>query len=123
MGLAKLMAEENLEAAKINVLSNSKGIICNLQRTLWYANIIPFLTNSIYLEGITESQKRTSKLRSQRYMFTAQALYYRDKDGFLLFCLDEQQARLVLSEMHDGVCGGHFTTNTIAHKVLRVGYF
>ncbi|XP_059075423.1 uncharacterized protein LOC131875342 [Cryptomeria japonica] len=122
-GLAKLMAEENLEVAQINTLFDSKDIICSLQRTPWYTEIIPFLIDSVYQGGFTESQKRTLKLQSQRYVFKAIDLYYRENDGFLLFCLEKEQAHLVLAEMHDGVCGGHFTTNTTTHKVLRAGYF
>lgn len=64
MGLEKLMVEENLEDAHVNVLSNSKDIIRGLQRTPWYKDIIFFLTRSSYPKGFMESQKRTLKLKS-----------------------------------------------------------
>lgn len=72
---------------------------------------------------MNKHHKRTLKLQSQRYVFINGDLYYKDKDSFLLFCLDECQAKVVLKDMHSGVCGGNFTTSTISQKVLRVSYF
>lgn len=50
-------------------------------------------------------------------------LYWKNKDGVLLLCLDESQAKHVLREMHEGVCEGHFSAKTTSHKILRVGYY
>jgi hypothetical protein len=40
-----------------------------------------------------------------------------------LRCLEKQDADKVLKDMHDGPTGGHFLGDTIAHKVLRNGYY
>lgn len=50
-------------------------------------------------------------------------LFWKNRDGVLLLCLDEFQSKHVLSEMNEGVCGGHYSAKTTAHKILRVGYY
>jgi hypothetical protein len=38
-------------------------------------------------------------------------------------CLARDEADKVLSELHVGEVGGHFSGDTTTHKVLRVGYY
>jgi hypothetical protein len=37
--------------------------------------------------------------------------------------LEKDDAEKVLSELHDGLAGGHFGGDTTTHKVLRAGYY
>lgn len=32
-------------------------------------------------------------------------------------CIDISQARRMLTEMHNGICGGHYSTKTIGGKI------
>jgi hypothetical protein len=41
----------------------------------------------------------------------------------LLICLEREDADKFLKELHDGPTGGHYTRNTIAHKIPRDGYY
>lgn len=41
----------------------------------------------------------------------------------MLRCLENDGIDKVLKELHDGPIGGHFSGDTIAHKVLRAGYY
>lgn len=50
-------------------------------------------------------------------------LYWNNRDGILLLCLDECQASVVLRDLHEGICGGHFLAKTTAHKILNAGYY
>jgi hypothetical protein len=40
-----------------------------------------------------------------------------------MHCLEKDEAKRVLLELHAGEAGGHFGGNTTAHKVLRAGYY
>ena len=40
-----------------------------------------------------------------------------------LRCLDAEEARYVLEEIHEGVCGNHTAGRSLAHKVTRQGYY
>lgn len=74
-------------------------------------------------EGLNDNQWRTLKLQASRYVFIEGDLFWKNRDGILLLCLDESQARNFLREMHEGVCGGHYSTKTTMHKILKVGYY
>ena len=50
-------------------------------------------------------------------------LGWRNPDGIILTCVDEVESKKLISEFHSGFCGGHYAARTIAHKILRVGYF
>jgi hypothetical protein len=42
-----------------------------------------------------------------KYMLLDDDLYWRTIDGMLLKCLGEEQAKVAVREVHDGVCGAH----------------
>ncbi|GKV06415.1 hypothetical protein SLEP1_g18313 [Rubroshorea leprosula] len=41
----------------------------------------------------------------------------------LLWCLNPYEVEYALREIHEGVCGSHVGARTLAHKVLRQGYY
>ncbi|GKV48210.1 hypothetical protein SLEP1_g55036 [Rubroshorea leprosula] len=52
--------------------------------------------------------------------------FLRDGRSFslpLLRCLNPYEAEYALREVHEGVCGSHMGARTLAHKVLRQGYY
>ncbi|GKV53644.1 hypothetical protein SLEP1_g60161, partial [Rubroshorea leprosula] len=50
-------------------------------------------------------------------------LYKRSFSLPLLRCLNPYEAEYALREVHEGVCGSHVGARTLAHKVLRQGYY
>lgn len=68
-GLAKLMAEENLEAVQVKTLSTSDNNVCSLQQTSQYANILYFSKHMRCLEDSTDAQKNDSKVASLEICF------------------------------------------------------
>ena len=38
-------------------------------------------------------------------------------------CLEKEDAKRVITELHDGPAKGHFSRDTTAHKILRAGYY
>ncbi|KAL5539602.1 hypothetical protein UlMin_044178 [Ulmus minor] len=40
-----------------------------------------------------------------------------------LLCLDEDRGKFTLEEVHAGVCGNHSSRRTLAHRILRQGYY
>jgi hypothetical protein len=62
------------------------------------------------MECIRDLGKITDKkIKRQvlKYMPLDDALYQRTIDGVLLKCLSEEQAKEVVREVHDGICGAH----------------
>jgi hypothetical protein len=55
-------------------------------------------------------------------------LFRRSVDGILLRCVNNEEARKLLQEAHGSTyfvihVGGHFSTKTIAFKIIRKGYY
>ncbi|XP_065009043.1 uncharacterized protein LOC135639177 [Musa acuminata AAA Group] len=50
-------------------------------------------------------------------------LYKRSFTYPLLRCLELDEAQTVPAEIHEGVCGEHIGGRTLAHKILRQGYY
>ncbi|XP_064971643.1 uncharacterized protein LOC135616384 [Musa acuminata AAA Group] len=50
-------------------------------------------------------------------------LYRRSFTYPLLRCLEPNEAQTILAEIHEGVCGEHIGGRTLAHKILRQGYY
>ncbi|XP_057837604.1 uncharacterized protein LOC131047836 [Cryptomeria japonica] len=95
----------------------------NIEHTARYTNVAYYLKHMKCPDNMTDNQKRTLKLKSLKYVIINGDLYWKNRDGILLLCLDIHQAKGILQEMHDGVCSGHFSAKTTAHKILRAGYY
>jgi len=55
------------------------------------------------------SQKVTKKLRykSTKYVLLDDQLYYKTIDGVLLKCLSQEEGRVLMGEVHEGICRAH----------------
>ena len=88
----------------------------------WYNDI------KCYLEGSSRNhldaqKKQALRLKSSQYQLIDGVLFWQNYDKVLLRCLEKDDVKHILTELHDGPTGGHFNGNTIAHKVLRAGYY
>ena len=50
---------------------------------------------------------RSLKLKATKYYLVDQQLCWKDLGGILLRCLDKSDIEEVISESHEGPCGGH----------------
>ena len=62
-------------------------------------------------------------MKSALYQIIDGVLFRKNYDGVFLRCLEHEDAKKVVAELHDGPVGGHFSGDTIAHKILRAGYY
>jgi hypothetical protein len=62
-------------------------------------------------------------MKVNQYVLIADILFRRNFDGILLRCVNENQAPTLIKEFHEGICGGHFSPTTTAHKIIRVGFY
>ncbi|XP_065008767.1 uncharacterized protein LOC135639007 [Musa acuminata AAA Group] len=65
------------------------------------------------------------RLRRMHAWYTVECghLYKRSFTYPLLRCLEPDEAQMVLTETHEGVCGEHIGGRTLAHTILRHGYY
>jgi hypothetical protein len=50
-------------------------------------------------------------------------LYQRTIDGVLLKCLGEEQAKVAVQEIHDGICGAHQSAYKMNWLLRRAGFY
>ncbi|GKV36367.1 hypothetical protein SLEP1_g44508 [Rubroshorea leprosula] len=87
----------------------------------WTDSIISFLRDGIVLKERQEAMKL--RKRASRYTLVDGVLYKRSFSLPLLRCLNPYEVEYALREVHEGVCGSHVGARTLAHKVLRQGYY
>ena len=110
------MAESNLEAVQVNQVDGNQNV--SIEMCPWYSDIVYYFQHTKCRDELSENQKRTIKLQAAKYVLIQGDLYWKNQDGILLFCLDAAQSEVILKEMHEGVCSGHFSARTTMHKIL-----
>ena len=85
--------------------------------TDWRVEIIEYLKEP--------SRKVSRKLRytAIKFVLLDDQLYYRTIDGVLLKCLDQEDAKVVMGEVHKGACGAYQSAHKMRWVIRRAGYF
>ncbi|KAG8501400.1 hypothetical protein CXB51_003539 [Gossypium anomalum] len=89
----------------------------------WYQGILRYVKDRKYPEQATENDKRTLRRLACDYVLDGDILYKRRKDQVLLRCVDAMEAKLILEEVHEGVCGTHANGFMMARQIMRFGYY
>ena len=82
--------------------------------------IISFLLDRHLPQDADEARK--IKKKATRFTILNDALY---KKGFsmpYLKCVDEDEAKYILEEIHEGICGDHAGPKSLVSKVIQIGY-
>ncbi|RDX92298.1 Gypsy retrotransposon integrase-like protein 1, partial [Mucuna pruriens] len=70
-----------------------------------------------------ENDKRTLRRLAIGFFLSGVILYKRSTGSNLLRCVDGQEARDIMEEVHEGAFGTHANGHALARKILRVGYY
>lgn len=89
----------------------------------WYQDILRYVRDHKYPEQATENDKRTLRRLACDYVLDGDILYKRRKDQVLLRCVVAVEAKLILEEVQEGVCGMHANGFTMARQIMRFGYY
>ncbi|XP_052301368.1 LOW QUALITY PROTEIN: uncharacterized protein LOC127904008 [Populus trichocarpa] len=89
----------------------------------WYYDIKNLVQNHVYPVGASKTDKKTLRRLAVDFYLDGEILYKRSFDGTLLRCLNEEDARKALREVHEGICSTHASGHMIARKIQRAGYF
>ena len=58
-----------------------------------------------------------------KYVLLDDQLYYKSVDGVLLQCLSQEEARVLMGEVHEGICRAHQSAYKMKWVIRRSGYF
>jgi len=89
----------------------------------WMIPIVSFLLDGCLPQDVEEAKK--IKKRVARFMILNDILYKRGFSMPYLKCVDvdEDEAKYILEEIHQEVCGDHVGPRSLVSKVIRIGYF
>ena len=57
------------------------------------------------------------------FFLDGEVLYKKGKDQMLLRCVDATEAKKIVQEIHEGVCGTHASGHVMARQIMRAGYY
>jgi ribonuclease HI len=61
--------------------------------------------------------------RSKAFTVVKGELYKRSISGVLQRCVTPEEGRIILKDVHEGICGHHTSSRAIAAKVFRAGFY
>ena len=83
--------------------------------------IVIYLKEDMLQEN--QGQARRVRYHAEHYLLLNDKLYKRGVSTPLLRCLDAKEAKEVLNEIYDRVCGNHAWGQSLAHKALLQGFY
>ena len=76
-----------------------------------------------YLKNPSQKTERVIRRLAFKYALMDDELYRRTADGLFLKCLDEDQSRIAMGELHDGLCGTHQSAHKMKWMLRRAGFY
>ena len=102
-----------------NLTHAPADIITPSQSHNWTTPYIQYLKT----DNPPQDANKTLLAKAARYTIIGDDLYKRKYDQPLLKCVTAKQAHYIIKELHEGICGYHFGTRTMATRILRARYF
>ena len=85
-------------------------------------SIMQFLKEDTLPEERVEADKVRRK--ATRYWLSEnQKLYKRSFSGPYLLCVHPEMTESLLEELHEGICGSHTSSRSLAHRVITQDYW
>ena len=91
-------------------------------RPSWMDPLILFLKEDVLLEERSEADKIRRKA-SRFWLSEDSKLYKRSFSGPYLLCLHPDATKLILEELHEGICGSHTGGRSLSHRAITQGYW
>ena len=87
----------------------------------WTNPILSFLRDG----RLPQNPEKARKIQKRAARFTVlnDELYKRGYSQPYLRCIEGEEAKYVLEEIHGGVCGDHMGAKSLVRKIMRTGYF
>lgn len=124
-GLCKLAAEAQDQVNEDSGWENELALWCSEAlyvppgQESWHGKLTYLLHHGTCPKNLNPKERMALILKSTQYRLINSVLFRVNYDGVFLRCLEREDVDKVLKELHDG----HFAGNTIAHKILRAGYY
>lgn len=107
----------------LNTPSTAEAEVCAISMSTesWMTPIMNYILNDALPPD--KAQARKIKVKSLQYQVIDGTLYRKTFLGPLLRCLEAEQAKYVIKEIHWGICGIHAGPRMVVTKAMNAGYF
>ena len=85
----------------------------------WMTSLVEYLKRGVILDNKEEARRLRSL--APKYTMRGDTLFKRGNSMLLHQCFNDVEAKNVLREVHDGVCGNHAARQSLTLKLLRLG--
>ena len=87
----------------------------------WMTLILSFLQDRSFPQNVEEARKVSKK--AVRFTILNDNLYKRSFSTPYLKCIDKEESKYILEEIHEGIYGDHVGSRSLVGRVIRTGYF
>jgi ribonuclease HI len=99
--------------------SAQEGVLVVLP--LWTQPLLAYLLRKELPEDQTDARRIVR--RAQAYTIINGELYKRSTTGVFQRCISAEEGRVILQDIHSGVCGHHASSRALVAKAFRHGFF
>ena len=82
-----------------------------------------YIKDQQYPELVNDNDKRTLRRLAMRFFLDGNILYKKSKDQTLLRCVNTNEAKKIVHEIHEGVCATHASGHVMARQIMRAEYY
>ena len=122
----KVNANAETQLVKLEVRKSKAHCSC-VQRepdgNPWYHDILRYIKDQQFLELANDNDKGTLRRLAMGFFLYRDILYKKSKDQILLRCVDADEAKKIVHEIHEGVCGTHASGHVMARQIMRARYY
>jgi len=76
-----------------------------------------------YLKDPSQQVSRKLRYKTLKFVLLDDQLYHKTVDDVLLKCLNREEVKVLMGEIHEGVCGAHQYAHKMKWMIRRAGYF
>ncbi|PNX86818.1 gag-pol polyprotein, partial [Trifolium pratense] len=116
-GSHRTVIQETIKTPSIS----GEGLMMVIEEENWRSPIIWYLQK----DELPKEKEKAFKLKKMAawYSMVGDKLYKRGFASPLLLCVSKEEAKRIMSEVHEGSCGSHIGSRALAGKILRAGFY
>ena len=89
----------------------------------WYHDILRYVKDQQYPNLANDNDMRILRRLAMGFFLDGEVLYKKRKNHILLRCADANEAKKIMHEINEGVCGTDASGHVMARQIMRAGYY
>jgi hypothetical protein len=86
-----MLTERNKESIQMGESEQINVVVSELEHDEWYFDIIYYLKNLVFPYRLVDYKRRDLRLRAMKYCLPENGLGWKDPDGFLFRCVNQEE--------------------------------